>query len=49
MCHAAYMLKSSKNVPSSAQNKVSVDDSPKQGLVGGCPAPLPRRLVEDEF
>ncbi len=38
-----------KNTPPSAQNGLLVVESPKQGLVGGCPAPLHSCQVKGEF
>ncbi len=38
-----------KNAPPRTQNELLDDDYPKQGLVGGCPAPLNSCRVKGEF
>jgi len=49
MLHYAMLLICSKNALSRTQNKASVDESLKQGLVRCCPDPLHRQRVEGEF
>ncbi len=38
-----------KNAPPRTQNGLLNDDNPKQGLVGGCPAPLNPRYLHEAF
>ena len=49
LCCAAHIYHAKKKAPPRAQNGLPVDENPKQGLVGGCPAPLHSCRVKGEF